>query len=68
MKWSKSGDDLPAGRAPSLAYGTLKLTNVQREDAGECVCAASDGKLGFIVGKMQLIWTICRGVRWGWGG
>ena len=55
MKWSKSGGDLPAGRALVLADGTLKLTNIQLEDVGEYVCTASVGKFGFTVGKMQLI-------------
>ena len=55
MNWSKSGGDLPAGRALVLADGTLKLTNIQLEDAGEYVCNASVGKFEFTVGKMQLI-------------
>ena len=55
MKWSKSGGDLPVGRALVLADGTLKLTNLELEDAGEYVCTASVGKLGFTIGKMQLI-------------
>ena len=55
MKWSMSGGDLPVGRALVLADGTLKLTNLQLEDAGEYVCTASVGKFGFTVGKMQLI-------------
>ena len=55
MKWSKSGGDLPAGRALILADGTLKLTNIQLEDAGEYVCTASVGEFEFTVGKMQLI-------------
>ena len=54
MKWSKSGGDLPA-RAQTLGDGTLKLTNIQLEDAGEYVCIASVGNFGFTVGKMQLI-------------
>ena len=57
MKWSTSGGDLPAGRALVLADGTLKLTNVQWEDAGEYVCTASVNTLEFTVGKMQLIVT-----------
>ena len=54
MKWSKSGGDLPAGRAQTLADGTLKLTNLQLKDAGEYVCSASVGKFEFTVGKMNL--------------
>ena len=54
MKWSKSGGDLPA-RAKTLADGTLKLTSIQLEDAGEYVCTASVGNFGFIVGITQLI-------------
>ena len=54
MKWSKSGGDLPAGRAQTLADGTLKLTDIREEDAGEYVCTASVGKFEFTVGKMQL--------------
>ena len=54
MKWSKSGGDLPA-RAQTLADGTLKLTSIQLEDAGEYVCTASVGKFGFTVEKTQLI-------------
>ena len=56
MKWSRSGGDLPAGRAQPLANGTLKLTDVQWEDAGEYACTASIGKFEFTVGKMLLIW------------
>ena len=55
MKWSKSGADLPAGRALGLADGTLKLTNLELEDAGEYVCTAWLGEFEFTVGKMQLI-------------
>ena len=57
MKWSTSGGDLPDGRALVLADGTLKLTNVQWEDAGEYVCTASVKTSEFTVGKMQLIVT-----------
>ena len=53
MKWSKSGGVLPA-RAQTLADGTLKLTKLQMEDAGEYVCIASVGKFEFTVGKMNL--------------
>ena len=58
MKWSKSGGDLPAGAENS--DGTLKLTNIQLEDAGEYVCTASVGKFRITVGKMQLIVQLCK--------
>ena len=60
MEWSKSGGVLPAGRTRTLANGTLELTNIHLEDAGEYVCTASVGKFGFTVGKMQLIVQLCK--------
>ena len=54
MKWSKSGGDLPAS-AQTLADGTLKLTSIQLEDAGEYMCTASVGKFRFTDEKTQLI-------------
>ena len=45
--------DLTA-RAQTLADGTLKLTSIQLEDAGEYVCTAAVGKFEFTVGKMNL--------------
>ena len=55
MKWSRSGGDLPA-RAQTLADGTLKLKNLQVEDAWGYECTASIGMFKFTVGKMLLIW------------
>ena len=60
MEWSKSGGVLPADRTRTLAKGTLELTNIHLEDAGEYVCTASVGKFGFTVGKMQLIVQLCK--------